>query len=121
ANPLTNAPTGLVDAGNWAVSASWAVPLTATSGLYFARVARDDTGGASLIWFVVRDDDGASDLLFQTSDTTWQAYNAWGGYSLYQDSNPPAGATADSSSAPRRAVNGGPNRPPLPGRVIRGH
>ena len=25
--------------------------------------------------FVVRDDDGHSDLLFQTSDTTWQAYN----------------------------------------------
>ena len=75
-SPLKNTSTGLVDAGNWAVSASWAVPTTATSGLYFARVARDDTGGASLIWFVVRDDDGGSDLLFQTSDTTWQAYNA---------------------------------------------
>ena len=46
-NPLTNAATGLVDAGNWAVSASWAVPATATSGLYFARPTRDDTGGAS--------------------------------------------------------------------------
>ena len=33
--------------------------------------------------FVVRDDDGASDLLFQTSDTTWQAYNQYGGNSLY--------------------------------------
>ena len=32
---------------------------------------------------MVRDDDGASDLLFQTSDTTWQAYNAYGGNSLY--------------------------------------
>src|SRR5207249_11871533 len=83
-SPLTNAATGLVDAGNWDVSASWAVPASAVSGLYFARVARDDTGGASLIWFVVRDDEGASDLLFQTSDTTWQAYKTWGGYSLYQ-------------------------------------
>ena len=26
-----------------------------------------------------RDDDGGSDLLFQTSDTTWQAYNRYGG------------------------------------------
>ena len=26
---------------------------------------------------------GRSDLLFQTSDTTWQAYNQYGGYSLY--------------------------------------
>ena len=82
-SPLTDAATGLVDAGNWSVSASWAVPATATSGLYFARLTREDTGGASAAYFVVRDDDGASDLLFQTADTTWQAYNAWGGKSLY--------------------------------------
>ena len=37
----------------------------------------------SHITFIVRDDDGQSDLLFQTSDTTWQAYNGYGGYSLY--------------------------------------
>ena len=82
-NPLTNAATGLVDCGNWAVSASWAVPATATSGIYFAKAIRDDTGGASHIFFVVRDDDGSSDLLFQTSDSTWQAYNNYGGKSLY--------------------------------------
>ena len=74
-NPLTNAATGLVDCGNWSVSASWTVPANATSGIYFAKPIRDDTGGASHIVFVVRDDDGNSDLLFQTSDTTWQAYN----------------------------------------------
>src|SRR5215470_17972648 len=28
------APTGLIDCGNWAVSASWTVPSTAVSGLY---------------------------------------------------------------------------------------
>jgi hypothetical protein len=87
-NPLTDTATGLVDAGNWAVSASWAVPASATSGIYFARVTRDDTGNASLIYFVVRDDEGASDLLFQTSDSTWQAYNQWGGNSLYLGSGP---------------------------------
>src|SRR4029077_830273 len=41
------------------------------------------TTGASHIVFVVRDDAGHSDLLFQTSDTTWQAYNQYGGNSLY--------------------------------------
>ena len=41
------------------------------------------TGGASHIFFVVRDDASTSDLLFQTSDTTWQAYNDYGGNSLY--------------------------------------
>ena len=37
----------------------------------------------SHIVFVVRDDDGSSDVLFQTSDSTWQAYNQFGGNSLY--------------------------------------
>src|SRR5438132_9225884 len=45
-NPLKDTATGLVDAGNWTVTASWAVPATAVSGFYFARVAREDTGGA---------------------------------------------------------------------------
>ena len=80
---LTNAATGLIDCGNWAISASWSVPPDAVSGVYLARLVRNDTGGASHVPFVVRDDDGHSDLLFQTSDTTWQAYNNYGGNSLY--------------------------------------
>ena len=80
---LTAPATGLVDCGNWAESASWPVPATATSGIYFAKLVRIDTGGASHIVFVVRDDDGQSEFLFQTSDTTWQAYNTYGGNSLY--------------------------------------
>ena len=44
---------------------------------------QDGTAGSSHIMFVVRDDDGRSDVLFQTSDTTWQAYNRYGGNSLY--------------------------------------
>ena len=55
------------------------------------RSMRTDTGGASHIVFVVRDDDGSSDLLFQTSDTTWQAYNQYGGNSLYVGGPGPAG------------------------------
>ncbi len=75
--------TGLIDCGNWAVSASWAVPSTAVSGIYFARLVRSDNGGASHVVFVVRDDAGSSQVLFQTADTTWQAYNNYGGNSLY--------------------------------------
>ena len=78
----------LLDCGNWAESASWAVPANMTSGLFIAKLVRDDaTPGASHITFIVRDDDGNSDLLFQTSDTTWQAYNGYGGYSLYAAPN----------------------------------
>ena len=80
---LSEASTGLIDCGNWSVSASWSVPANAVSGVYLARLVRDDTGGASHIIFVVRDDARASNLVFQTSDTTWQAYNRYGGASLY--------------------------------------
>ena len=80
---LGDSNTGLVDCGNWAVSASWPVPATAVSGIYVAKAIRTDTGGASHIVFIVRDDAGGSDLLFQTSDSTWQAYNSYGGNSLY--------------------------------------
>ena len=88
-NPIFDSSTGLLDCGNWVESASWAVPLTATSGVYVAKLVRTDTGGASHIIFVVRDDSSTSDLLFQTSDTTWQAYNAYGANSFYAGS--PAG------------------------------
>jgi hypothetical protein len=84
---LNDAATGLIDCGNWAVSGAWTVPPTAVSGIYIAKLVRGDTGGASHIAFVVRNDvpDGSTSpaLLFQTSDTTWQAYNTYGGNSLY--------------------------------------
>ena len=82
-NCLSQAATGLIDCGNWAISASWVVPANSLSGIYFAKLVRNDNGGASHIVFVVRDDTSTSDLLFQTSDTTWQAYNDYGGNSLY--------------------------------------
>ena len=52
-------------------------------------LTRLDNGGQSHIPFVVRDDSSHSDVIYQTSDTTWQAYNDWGGNSLYTGS--PAG------------------------------
>ena len=83
---LNDTSTGLIDCGNWAISASWDVPSNATSGIYVAKLVRTDTAGASHIVFIVRNDASISDLLFQTSDTTWQAYNAYGGNSLYEGS-----------------------------------
>ncbi|MBG0827438.1 DUF4082 domain-containing protein [Planomonospora sp. ID67723] len=100
---LSQAATGLVDCGNWAVSASWAVPSTAVSGIYFAYLNRtDDVEDDNHVVFVVRNDAGTSGLLFQTSDTTWQAYNDWGGNSFY---------TGSSQVAPNRAVKISYNRP----------
>jgi hypothetical protein len=80
---LRDASTGLVDCGNWQESAHWDVPASAVSGVYIAKLTRMDTGGASHIIFVVRDDESHSSLLYQTSDETWEAYNRYGGNSLY--------------------------------------
>ncbi|RYE54537.1 MAG: Mo-co oxidoreductase dimerization domain protein, partial [Rhizobiaceae bacterium] len=83
-HPIVDMSIGLIDCGNWSVSASWEIPDDAVSGVYIAKLVREDgVAGESLIPFVVRDDAASSDIVFQTSDTTWQAYNAWGGASLY--------------------------------------
>jgi hypothetical protein len=75
---LNNSTTGLYDCGNWAVSASWTA-TNAVSGIYVAKLIRDDLiGPASHIVFVVRDDARQADVVVQTSDTTWQAYNRYG-------------------------------------------
>jgi methionine-rich copper-binding protein CopC len=89
----TNTATGLVDCSNWGVSASWTVPTNLVSGVYFAHISRTDgTSDENQIPFVVRSDSSHSDILFQTDDETWQAYNDWGGYSLY------AGNAADTTN-----------------------
>jgi len=86
----SNPGTGLLDCGNWAESAHWQIPNDAVSGIYIAKLTRtDDATASSHITFVVRDDTSHSDLLFQTSDATWQAYNIYGdtdmnGKSLYR-------------------------------------
>ena len=88
-NCLNDSATGLVDCGNWNASASWTVPATAVSGIYLARLVRTDTGGASHVVFIVRNDAATAKVAYKTSDTTWQAYNSYGGNSLYTGS--PAG------------------------------
>jgi WD40 repeat protein len=99
---LNDSATGLIDCGNWAVSASWTVPANAVSGIYFARAVRTDTGGASHIVFIVRNDTSHSGLLFQTSDTSWTAYNDYGGNNLY---------TGSPGVNPARAYKVSYNRP----------
>jgi hypothetical protein len=79
---------GLVECGDWAVSANWTVPKTAVSGVYIAQLIRDDVSGdpmdhSSQVIFVVRNDESHAPIVLKTSDETWQAYNNYGGNSLY--------------------------------------
>jgi ligand-binding SRPBCC domain-containing protein len=98
--PLRDASTGLVDAGNWSVSASWNIPADAVSGVYIAKLVRQDgVSGENHIPFIVRDDSSTSDIVFQTSDTTWQAYNGWGGANFYGGNGPATGQGAGRAYA----------------------
>jgi hypothetical protein len=76
-------------------------PSVWPSGVYVAKLAGSVSGKQSCAIFVVRDDARDSDLLFQSSVTTFQAYNHWGGLSLY--------------TSPRRAYEVSFNRPYLRG------
>ncbi|MFI5131318.1 MAG: N,N-dimethylformamidase beta subunit family domain-containing protein, partial [Chitinophagales bacterium] len=109
--PITDGVTGRVDCGNWSESASWNIPSTAVSGIYLAKLIRTDNGGASHIVFIVRDDASTSPLFFQASDATWQAYNAYGGNSLYVGTTSLPGGHASKVSYNRpfitRAGGGG--------------
>ncbi|MEP7345628.1 MAG: N,N-dimethylformamidase beta subunit family domain-containing protein, partial [Gemmatimonadaceae bacterium] len=85
-SPSVDFSTGLIECSGWEVSATWDVPIDHTSGIHLAKLVCEDRVGLHHIVFVVRDDVAASQVLVQTSDTTWQAYNTWGGASLYENS-----------------------------------
>ena len=79
--------TGVVRAG-WPVTDVVNVPPTSTSGYYHAVLrltsGGDDTGALGYVPFVVRQPaTRQSQILVQVATNTWQAYNPWGGKSLY--------------------------------------
>jgi hypothetical protein len=75
------------------------VPEHWTSGFYLAKLT-GSRGKQSYIVFVVRNDRRASALLFQSSVTTYQAYNNWGGKSLYEWNSKGRPATKVSFNRP---------------------
>ena len=83
--------TGKVDCSNWTESCHWDVPANAVSGVYVARLDCGAVSSSTLIIFVVRDDAANSQLLFKTSDATWQAYNYYGGNTFYAANTPVPG------------------------------
>lgn len=71
---------GGTSARNWSVTASWDIPETAVSGIYYAMIRNAANNNAFYAGpFVVRDDDAEADIIYKTSDTTWgAAYNHFG-------------------------------------------
>jgi hypothetical protein len=67
----------------WHTDATLEIPKDWVSGVYLGKLSAAKHRYQSYIIFIVRDDRPA-DFVFQCSDNTWQAYNAWpDNYSLY--------------------------------------
>ena len=81
-------PRATVDTRTRTASAQWPTSLTLSPdatwppGQYLLKLDSSD-GGATFIPLVIRDDESHSAILMQSAVTTWQAYNGWGGASIY--------------------------------------
>jgi hypothetical protein len=80
--PAPNPTTGMISCTGWTKTTTLNIPSDWVTGVYLARLNASN-GNKSFIFFVVRNDGGTEPIDFQTSVTTYQAYNDWGGVSLY--------------------------------------
>ncbi|BCJ61292.1 N,N-dimethylformamidase beta subunit family domain-containing protein [Micromonospora endophytica] len=80
-DPDTSLPS--LDCGTWSTTLTWTPPAWAPSGIYLLRLDRTG-GGASHVLFVLRDDARTAQLMVMPSDSTWVAYNAYGGLGANQ-------------------------------------
>jgi len=79
----------------WSEGFSLEIPPDWVSGVYLGKLTTLETNGESYVVFIVRDDRGA-DLVFQSSDMTWLAYNRWPAWrSLYDYGEDHWGASAE--------------------------
>jgi hypothetical protein len=75
-------PLRMTSAANWSKTLSIPVTKDWVPGTYLIKVS--DGAHATYAPLTVRDDTGRKhDLLIQQANTTWQAYNSWGGVSFY--------------------------------------
>jgi hypothetical protein len=84
--PVTDPVTRMVSCSNWHNPATLVIPTTWVSGIYVIKLL-SSLGYMRYTSFVLRNDTSHSSILFQTSVLTYEAYNIWGGYSLYRGSD----------------------------------
>jgi hypothetical protein len=87
--PETTAGVNTVEC-HWHPSVTFRVDPAWPAGNYVLRLVADD-GVAEWIPLTIRDDASKAAIVVQNSVTTWQAYNLWGGYSLYYGQDPGGG------------------------------
>jgi hypothetical protein len=103
-NPM-DPVTGKVDCGNWAVTYTINASALPASGVYVAKLTATDTGIQNQVVFVVRDDNRAAKVLYVVPTADYQAYNLWGGKSLYFDKNGGANTVTGSDRAAKVSFN----------------
>ena len=81
APPLLLPPTNTVECP-WTPSLQIAVDATWPPGAYLLKLVGAG-GEQAFVPLCVRDDASGSAILIMQGVTSWQAYNRWGGYSLY--------------------------------------
>ena len=103
---IINSTTGLVEA-NWQPSYTLTVSPDWTTGIYLAKFI-DANGLQTYVPFDVRGNLN-SRYVVVTPDTTYAAYNDWGGFSLYSTTSSPL--TEIDSAFTRKAVKVSFDRP----------
>ncbi|MBJ6764404.1 hypothetical protein JGU66_26840 [Myxococcaceae bacterium JPH2] len=102
--PSADPSTGLLEC-HWPTSFTVQTEPSWATGVYVIKLLRDD-GLQSYVLFVVRSDERKGAALVQVPVTTFQAYNFWGGESLYNDSLGLSGGHAKRVSFDRPYANG---------------
>src|SRR6266699_1309916 len=80
--PPADPTTGLLQL-NWSVSYTLQTDTSWVTGVYLAKLIGSN-GTSQYVPFVIRDDASTADILYVLPVTTYQAYNNWGGKSLYE-------------------------------------
>lgn len=80
--PTMDPATRMMSCSNWYDPVILTVPVSWVSGIYVVKL-RSSEGYMRYVYFVVRNDASKAPILYQSSVLTYQAYNNWGGYSLY--------------------------------------
>jgi len=109
---VLDSTTGAVSAP-WAISFSFSIPADAMTGIYLVKLSTPS--GETVTPLVVRENSPRAVILYPVSTNTYQAYNTWGGTSLYANrigwkppgsSSPPWHAYAVSFDRPYDNSNG---------------
>jgi hypothetical protein len=80
--PTLDPATRMVSCSNWHDPLTLEIPDSWVSGIYLVKLVSSQ-GYIRYTSFIVRNDASHAPILYQSSVLTYQAYNLWGGYSLY--------------------------------------